>query len=300
MLLVIGVGLQLAQTNLDAKKKELDRLCDEWVVITCHEAGKNRLAHLSVNPSWLIQKDKLPRISTWGEKIPLIDFYGSLDIKILKGSFFNEIDYKDTSEDKRVFKGIYFQLADMVLFVSFNLPGGARPTNFVAKATDIDQFTVVLSRSRRGRFFLSGPGAPAKKDYGFDEDKKQENTEGGIRGDWGTVSIGKDGEPVSRGLATLIRIGEDKVQAGFVRIEAKPNEWEDLTGSYVVDSAIKPTTIDFTPSLGKEKGKKQLGTVMIIYDFMIVSLSEPGKDRPKTFHTEPKSGNKTYILQRWR
>jgi uncharacterized protein (TIGR03067 family) len=55
-------------------------------------------------------------------------------------------------------------------------------------------------------------------------------------------------------------------------------------GTYSVDASKKPLTIDFSITEGEEKGKTQLGIVMIQKDVMTLSLSPFGStERPKRF-----------------
>jgi uncharacterized protein (TIGR03067 family) len=72
----------------------------------------------------------------------------------------------------------------------------------------------------------------------------------------------------------------------------------DYKGSFKVDVAQKPKTIDITFTDGPEKGNTIVGIYELEGDTYKVCLSENGKDRPKEFASKAGSGHVLEVLKR--
>jgi uncharacterized protein (TIGR03067 family) len=69
-------------------------------------------------------------------------------------------------------------------------------------------------------------------------------------------------------------------------------------GTFMIDGAKKPKTIDMTFTDGPEKGKTSLGIYEVDGDTWKICIGLTGKERPKEFVTKADSGHALEVLKR--
>lgn len=84
---------------------------------------------------------------------------------------------------------------------------------------------------------------------------------------------------------------------GKWKLEGGPGFPKAAGGTFELDPKASPKTIDFTPSDGPFKGKTFQGIYQLEGDELKACFAFPGKDRPKTYLTQPESG---LVLEFWR
>jgi uncharacterized protein (TIGR03067 family) len=102
-----------------------------------------------------------------------------------------------------------------------------------------------------------------------------------LGGKWEIVSLERDGK-ADDALKGAIRVHEGD------KYTVTPKEGKAITGTFKLDAAAKPKTLDMMPGEGRYKGKTLLGIYELEGDTLKVAFAEPGKDRPTDF--TPKAG----------
>ena len=114
-----------------------------------------------------------------------------------------------------------------------------------------------------------------------------------MQGDWAAVSMMRDGE----------KIPDDDAQALFRTVKGR--EYSVFRyrkvigkGTFTIDAAKKPKTIDALPADGSTKTKPLLGIYEIERDRYKLCFAPPGKDRPADFVCHEGSGHTLTVWER--
>lgn len=131
---------------------------------------------------------------------------------------------------------------------------------------------------------LAPLGLTLAADEGKKDSKKPEDL---IVGTWKLTAFEMGGKKATlRGAAT------SKFKDG--KYDLKVDGEEQEAGTFKLDSTKTPNWLDFAIEAGNDKGKKQVGIVVVDGETLKFCLSQPGKeDRPKKFET---SEEDQYIL----
>ena len=113
-----------------------------------------------------------------------------------------------------------------------------------------------------------------------------------FEGTWKWVSLEINGkeQPADLFKGSRLIITGDK----FASTEGE----ETLHGTFKVDVAKKPMTVDVTFNDGPDKGKTLQGIYELTGDTYKVCMGLPGKKRPTEFVTKPDSGHVLEVLKR--
>jgi uncharacterized protein (TIGR03067 family) len=84
---------------------------------------------------------------------------------------------------------------------------------------------------------------------------------------------------------------------GTWQLDGGPGFPKAKRGRYVLNTKSTPRTIDFIPADGPHLGKTFRGIYQLEGDELKACFAFPGKDRPKTYLTQPDSG---LVLEFWR
>jgi uncharacterized protein (TIGR03067 family) len=115
-----------------------------------------------------------------------------------------------------------------------------------------------------------------------------------FRGTWKFVSIENEGQAVPKAQYEGARLTLKGDQFTF-------RQGADSThGTFKVDPAKQPKTIDVTFTDGPDKGKTIVGVYELKGDTYKVCLQLKGKERPKEFRSQAESGHVLQVLQRVR
>ena len=109
-------------------------------------------------------------------------------------------------------------------------------------------------------------------------------------GTWKVVSVERDGQAVDDAKDDTVTFTGDKIA-----IKSKNG---DHAGTFKLDPAQKPKTIDMTPSDGPQKGQVHAGIYSLDGDTLKICFTEPGKDRPKELTAKAGSGQMLVVLKR--
>jgi uncharacterized protein (TIGR03067 family) len=140
---------------------------------------------------------------------------------------------------------------------------------------------------------LAAPGGagqnPPKKDQLKEEKKK-------LQGTWTAVAVERDGQAVP----------EDEVRQVGLRLVFEGDKFHARDaadklleeGTYQVDPAKKPRTINFIIKLGNAKELTQYGIYEVKGDSLKVCFARPGKVRPTGFVTKGNNGHRITVFKR--
>jgi uncharacterized protein (TIGR03067 family) len=116
-----------------------------------------------------------------------------------------------------------------------------------------------------------------------------------IGGSWRVVACELDNkllpEPVFKDLRYIFK------PDGAWKLEGGPGFPKAAGGGFTLDPKASPKTIDLTPNDGPYKGKTFRGIYQLEGDELKACFAFPGKPRPKTYLTQPESGQ---VLEFWR
>src|SRR5947209_7849424 len=73
---------------------------------------------------------------------------------------------------------------------------------------------------------------------------------------------------------------------------------EKTEGTFRVDPAKEPKTIDIMPDNGPDRGRIQTGIYTFDGEKLKICAAQPGKERPKDFETKDKPGYSVMILKK--
>lgn len=121
------------------------------------------------------------------------------------------------------------------------------------------------------------------KDEAIKKDRKQ------IEGTWRVVILEVNGNKAMEEDAKKLTVVNGADGTWSLLSEDK----EISKGTSTIDPMKKPKTIDFTASIGGDKGMTHLGIYELGENNRKVCIAPPGKDRPTEFSSTPGSG---YIL----
>jgi uncharacterized protein (TIGR03067 family) len=111
-----------------------------------------------------------------------------------------------------------------------------------------------------------------------------------LQGEWKVVSIEREGkEEKPKNSRTTVSRDEWTTRAG---------DTVEREGTLKLDPTKSPKAIDTVFTDGPDKGKTLQGIYMLAGDDWKVLYSAPGKDRPKTFPTQPGSAHFLIVLKR--
>jgi len=109
---------------------------------------------------------------------------------------------------------------------------------------------------------------------------------GATAGKWTIESLTRDGK-ADDSLKGAIRVHDgDKYTVTPAAGSATPA----VSGTFTVDGAKSPATIDMKPGAGRYKDKVLLGIYKVDGDSLTIAFAEPDKPRPTTFESKPGSG----------
>jgi len=106
-----------------------------------------------------------------------------------------------------------------------------------------------------------------------------------IIGTWKCISATIDGRPLAGDTAGQLRL---TLTADRYKTERGDQVLFDST--YTIDAAKSPAQIDMIGTEGDLKGKTAPGILKLDGDALTICYVMPGKERPKTFESEPQSG----------
>jgi uncharacterized protein (TIGR03067 family) len=116
-----------------------------------------------------------------------------------------------------------------------------------------------------------------------------------IDGSWRVVACELEHKLLPEGVFKDLRY---KLKAdGTWALEGGPGFPKAAGGSFTLDPKASPKTIDLTPADGPYKGKTFRGIYQLEGDELKACFAFPGKERPKTYLTDPESG---LVLEFWR
>jgi uncharacterized protein (TIGR03067 family) len=124
-------------------------------------------------------------------------------------------------------------------------------------------------------------------------DKPAKNDKARLQGNWSLVSVEIEAKPVSMDElkeARLVVSGDHySFTLGKDRLEI----------TFKMDEGKKPKSIDLTVIEGPEKGKAYYGIYKLEGDtYTICRSTEPNKERPTEFATQPVSGHMIVVWKR--
>jgi uncharacterized protein (TIGR03067 family) len=114
-----------------------------------------------------------------------------------------------------------------------------------------------------------------------------------LAGTWRVTAAKANGERLPDrevpDLKLTFKDGKYTVQFG----KEKPQE-----GTYKIDPAKNPKTIDINRTTGPEQGKKQVGIYELTGNELKICACDASKDRPANFDTRDKPGYSVLVLKR--
>jgi uncharacterized protein (TIGR03067 family) len=114
----------------------------------------------------------------------------------------------------------------------------------------------------------------------------QEKKDDPLAGKWEVESVVREGKE-DDGLKGAIRVHD----MGRYLVEPKEgSKAVKVEGTYILDTAKTPPTIDMKPTTGRYKDKTLKGIYKISENKLVICFAEPDKDRPKDFESKPGSG----------
>ena len=114
------------------------------------------------------------------------------------------------------------------------------------------------------------------------------------QGIWRVIALEVDGKKVPEKDAKKITVTNHADGTWIIKVDGK----EVSQGTSKIDPTQKPKTIDFTPTIGADKGKTFLGIYEINGQTRKLCFASPGKDRPTEFSAQPGSGQILVVFQR--
>jgi uncharacterized protein (TIGR03067 family) len=115
-----------------------------------------------------------------------------------------------------------------------------------------------------------------------------------IEGTWRIVALEVDGKKTNEEDARKLIVVNGSDGTWRLRSEEK----EISQGTSVFDPTRKPKTIDFTSTVGEEKGKQHLGVYEIGEETRKLCFAPAGKERPTEFSSPSGSGHILVTFER--
>lgn len=106
-----------------------------------------------------------------------------------------------------------------------------------------------------------------------------------IIGSWKCVSAVIDGKSLAGDTA-----GQLRLTLTTDRYKTERGDQVLFDSTYTVDGAKNPAQIDMIGTEGELKGKSAPGILKLDGDTLTICYVMPGKERPKSFESEPQSG----------
>ncbi len=129
-------------------------------------------------------------------------------------------------------------------------------------------------------------GADASKDEAIKKELAQ------AEGVWAIVSIELEGEKLPEEVLKGAQITIKGTSYGMKLGDGMES------GSFKIDPAAKPKSMDILPAEGPHKGQTLLAIYEVNGDDLKMCIALPGKDRPKEFVSKAGSGHVLEILKR--
>jgi uncharacterized protein (TIGR03067 family) len=104
-----------------------------------------------------------------------------------------------------------------------------------------------------------------------------------LEGKWIVVSVERDGK-ADESLKDAVRVNTAD------RYTLTPKDGKAIAGTFKIDPATKPKSMDMMPGEGRYKGMTLLGIYDLEGETLKICFAEPGKERPKEFTSKPGSG----------
>ena len=121
---------------------------------------------------------------------------------------------------------------------------------------------------------------------------ENEKEQAQFAGTWVLETIVTDGETLPDQVAKAFKMtfkGDTYViQLGQQKVE----------GTFRLDPAKMPKTIDIIPDNGPDRGKTQPGIYEFTGEKLRICAAQPGKDRPTDFETKGKTGYTMMVLRK--
>jgi uncharacterized protein (TIGR03067 family) len=106
-----------------------------------------------------------------------------------------------------------------------------------------------------------------------------------IIGSWKCVSATIDGRPLAGDT-----VGQLRLTMTADRYKTERGDQVLFDSTYTIDTGKQPAQIDMVGTEGDLKGKAAPGILKLDGDALTICYVMPGKERPKTFKSEPQSG----------
>lgn len=116
-----------------------------------------------------------------------------------------------------------------------------------------------------------------------------------LQGAWKLVSRERDGKADSAEAIKDVRMTH---QGNTFTFSAAASSSGAMHGTFKLDAAKNPKTIDRVPTDGPQKGKTLMGIYKLEGDTLTMCVSVAGKDRPTEFATKPTSGLVLVVFKR--
>src|SRR5947209_2611728 len=115
-----------------------------------------------------------------------------------------------------------------------------------------------------------------------------------LQGTWKLVSLEVDGKKATKGEIKK----EQKMVVEKDKFSSTVDDKHSFKGTFQLDTAKKPKTVDVLVTEGEFKGKTLLGIYEVDNDTLRACYAPPGKERPTEFVSKPGSGTYLYSYQR--
>ena len=131
-------------------------------------------------------------------------------------------------------------------------------------------------------------GADATKTRSIEKERKR------IEGTWRVVAVVDNGRTLDEEDVSSLTVVNGSDGTWSIRSDGK----EINKGTSTFDPTKEPKTIDFTPSMGEDKGKLHLGIYELGKDSRMMCFAQLGQKRPTDFSAKTGSGQTLVKFER--